>query len=331
MPSSDQAKQALDQRRGQIDSALSNALADALGGEFAAADLVLNEGDVRKIMDQSLTMAEAAIGSGEMAKNTRRELISRFGSSQPNTPTPQTETDLSLSVPESDEISKTLGPTRDNRPNQTPAQPATEPVTAPESPESSDPLGEGMQHCPYDGQILNPDGTCPEGDHSSLGSNAKSRNQTANPNEAVNVGGNPNPRIANQPANSNTPTGQPNGRIPINPQLPPPITPAIAQASIQQGAKKKIDELTQQIEHTKDKIGDINKKIKKNDTEVQIISAVSACGCFTLILPIFGTMKLFINHQKKSKLKNEAAKLENTIDRLTEERAKIAKQAKLKI
>lgn len=340
MPFDDQAKNSLNQHRGQIDSALSNALSDALGGEFAAEDLVLDKADVQKIMDQSLAMAEAAIGPGEMAKKIRRESITSFGNGQPNTPPTQNTANLAMTNPEGDEVANTLGPTRDNArgqtseqtpnrgvPAQTAAEPEPEPAATPEAPD------EGMQHCPHDGQILNPDGTCPGGDHSSLGGDPKKPAQTAGQNQPTGVGGNPNPRVANQPNHSGNQSGQPNNQSApaANPQLPPPITPAIAQASIQEGAKKKISDLTQQIKHTKDKIGDINKKIKKNDNQTNIITGVSSCGCFTLILPIFGTIMLFINHQKKSKLKNEAAKLEDKIDRLTKERAKIAKQAKLKI
>lgn len=340
MPFDDQAKTALNQRRDQIDSALSNALSDALGGEFAAEDLVLDKADVQKIMDQSVAMAQATVGPGGVNQTVRREAINRFGNGQPNTPAAQNTTDLTMTSPEGDEITNTLGPTRDNSRSQTPeqapnqsvpAQTATEPEPEPAAtPEAPD---EGMQHCPHDGQILNPDGTCPGGDHSSLGGDPKKPAQAMGQNQPTGVGGNPNPRVANQPNNSSNQAGRPNNQSApaTNPQLPPPITPAIALASIQEGAKKKISDLTQQIEHTKDKIGDINKKIKKNDNEVNIITGVSSCGCFTLILPIFGTIMLFINHQKKSKLKNEAAKLEDTIDRLTEERAKIAKQAKLKI
>lgn len=190
-------------------------------------------------------------------------------------------------------------------------------------------IGDGLQHCPYDGQILNPDGTCPAGDHNALGPEPKANGQTPPPIPEQARNGQTPPPIPPQARGRNTPPPiPPQAR---NPNTPPPIPPAVIAASIQAEGNKKMADLNKKLEAAKKELKDLKGDSEKTESKGWWLRFVGGCGCITIVLPIIAAIFLFLNYEKKSKIKKEINRVEEQITSINKERTETAKKYNLKI
>jgi len=331
------ARETLSPFEDAIKSSLQNALSDQTGLE--TDDIRIKPEDWQALLAQTAAIAEdyaQKIGAqtGVRRRATTNSLIQNFGSG--NTASPNAPTKLELGV--DDNATDILNDETSAQPrSQVPTTPTATPTSVPTptdsatSPADNDWQGEdqGLQHCPYDGQILNSDGTCPAGDHTALGKDPKqAQPNTGESAHTPTVGANPNPRSANR---TGTPNNAPNNQGRTAPTTPPPTPPrAYTLANNSQEGQQKMATLSKQISSAQKELAGLKKELAGTEKKALWIRLITFCGCATIVLPIITSGFLFLNHQKKSKIEKEIKRVEEQIRNLTEARNKVAKQYNLK-
>ncbi len=328
------ARETLNPFEGAIKSSLTNALSGQTG--LDAEYITTKPEDWQDLLAQTAAIAEdyaqkISARTGVRRRAARTSLIKKFGNR--NTDSPHTPTKLELGVDDNATDILTSAPPG----SQAPSTPRATPTSVPAPTDSATPPADddwqgedqGLQHCPYDGQILNPDGTCPAGDHTALGKEPKQVPSTAGESaQTPTVGANPNPRLANA---SNNPNNTLNGQNNTTTTTPPPVPPqAYAQANADQEGQQKMAALSKQISSAQNELAKLKKELDSTGNKAIWIRLISFCGCATIVLPIITSGFLFLNHQKKSKIEKEINRAEEQIRNLTEARNKVAKQYNLK-
>ncbi len=343
MPPRDQSRAALNRRRSQVSDTLKNGISAAFGGAYDADDIVLNANDERRIMDliaeqgEKYTeeiMAKHKLVMDAAKARARAAALQNFGA-----PTSQQTTGAAPKF-NNDETQKAdlAGDlTQDGSPEKILDRTAQANTAEQENPRASNFASDveenqkatpeedqGLKHCPYDGQILNFDGTCPAGDHTSLG------RQTPPPIPAQARGnGQTPPPIPPQAGGRQTPPPIP-AQARGNGQTPPPIPPAVILASIKAEGDKKMTDLDNQLNAAKKELSELRDDAEKAETRGSLIK-LSGCSCITVIGPFIGAILLYLNYQKQGKIEKEMKRVEEQISNIEKARAETAQKYKLKI